>query len=410
MTRRLARFAPVSIAVLIHAGAPADAQTLPDRPVELAGGQVVLSAQVDASMAADDRPGYFNHTDYEHSVLRLFQAALTAAWRPATRLAFLAEVRTENLDTPRVYAAFVRIRPWAGRAFDIQAGRIPPSFGAFGRRAYGLDNPVVGYPLAYQYLTSLRADALPASADDLLARRGRGWRVAYPIGQEGFDAGLPLVSSFRWDTGLQVRAGGKPLEATAAVTAGTLSNPGTSDHNGGVQVSGRIALRPGPAWVLGFSAARGPFAARVATSALPPHATGGRPTQTAWGADAEYSRGHWLVRGELVHSSWSLPAVDEPRITRPLEALGAWIETRYRLTPRVYVAGRADRLGFSTIEGTLFDGAPTPWDARVVRLEMGGGYYVRRNVVLRAVYQYNHRDDTRTSHRHFVAGQGLYWF
>ena len=56
----------------------------------------------------------------------------------------------------------------AGHNFDIQAGRIPPTFGAFGRHAYGTDNPVIGYPLAYQYLTSLRTDAVPETADDLL--------------------------------------------------------------------------------------------------------------------------------------------------------------------------------------------------------------------------------------------------
>ena len=400
----------LTLAALLQVGAPAGAQTLPSRPIELADGQLVLSAEVGASISAEDRPGYFNYTDYEHSSLRLFQAAFTAAWQPAARLAFLTEVRSENLDTPRFYAAFVRFRPWVGRAFDVQAGRIPPSFGAFGRRAYGLDNPVIGYPLAYQYLTSLRADALPATADDLLAQRGRGWRVAYPIGREGFDVGLPLVSSFRWDTGVQVRAGGRPVEATAAVTLGTLSNPGWEDNNGGAQVSGRLALRPAPQWVLGVSAARGPYAARVATSALPPHATARRPTQTAWGADAEFSRDHWLVRAELVYSSWSVPAVDEPRITEPLEALGAWVEARYRVTPRVYLAGRVDHLGFSSIRGTLFEGAPTPWEEPVTRLEAGGGYYVRRNIVVRAVYQYNHRDDSRTRERHFVAAQGLYWF
>lgn len=409
MKGRPGPIAALTIATVVGLAAPAGAQALPSRPIELAGGQVVLSAELGASISAEDRPGYFNYTDYEHSALRLFLAALTAAWQPAERLALLTEIRSENLDTPRVYAAFVRFRPWAGRAFDLQAGRIPPSFGAFARRGYGLDNPVIGYPLAYQYLTSLRADALPATADGLLAQRGRGWRVAYPIGRAGFDAGLPLVSSFRWDTGVQVRAGGRAVEATAAVTSGTLSNPGFDD-NGGIQVSGRLALRPTPGWVLGVSAARGPYADRAATAALPPHAAGGRPTATAWGADAEFSRGHWLVRGELVYSSWTVPAVDEPRITDPLGALGAWVEARYRLTPRVYVAGRADHLGFSKIRGTLFDGAPTPWDAPVTRLEAGGGYYLRRNIVVRAVYQYNHRDGGQTRERHFVAAQGLYWF
>ena len=65
---------------------------------------------------------------------------------------------------------------------DIQAGRIPPVFGAFARRTYGADNPLIGYPLAYQYLTSLRPDAVPATADDLLAMRARGWRASYPVG------------------------------------------------------------------------------------------------------------------------------------------------------------------------------------------------------------------------------------
>src|SRR5437660_527842 len=60
-------------------------------------------------------------------------------------------------------------------AFDIQLGRVPPTFGAFPRRAYSTDNPFIGYPLAYQYLTSLRADALPANADELLQMRARGW-------------------------------------------------------------------------------------------------------------------------------------------------------------------------------------------------------------------------------------------
>ena len=111
-----------------------------------------------------------------------------------------------------------------------------------------------------------------------------------------------------------------------------------------------------------------------------------------------------------MYSSWRVPAVDEPRVAEPLEALGAWVEARYRMTPRVYIAGRADHLGFSSIRGTLFEGAPTPWEAPVTRLEAGAGYYVRRNIVVRAVYQYNHRDDSRTRERDFVAAQGLYWF
>ncbi len=65
-------------------------------------------------------------------------------------------------DRLQPFALFARIRPWPARRFDIQVGRIPPTFGAFGRSAYGTANMLIGTPLAYQYLTSLRPDALPA--------------------------------------------------------------------------------------------------------------------------------------------------------------------------------------------------------------------------------------------------------
>src|SRR5918994_2172273 len=119
--------------------------------------QVTVSGEATATLGARDDIAFFNYTDYEHNALRMFRVSLSGMWRPASRLS-------------------VRVRPWAGRAFDIQAGRIPPVFGAFGRRSYGAsENPLIGYPLAYQYLTSLRPNAVPAPADDLLDMRGRGW-------------------------------------------------------------------------------------------------------------------------------------------------------------------------------------------------------------------------------------------
>ena len=85
----------------------------------------------------------------------------------------LGEIRTENGDLPRIYALYARWTPWAGRRFDIQAGRVPPVFGAFARRTYPADNPLIGYPLAYQYLTSIRPDAVPATVGEILAMKGQ---------------------------------------------------------------------------------------------------------------------------------------------------------------------------------------------------------------------------------------------
>lgn len=387
----------------------AGAQTLPAGPLRSPDGSLLVGGEIVGTVGAPDSTAFFNYTDYEHNALRMFRVAIAGQWRPVSPVAFVAEVRSEDLQHVDAHAAYVRIRPWRSHAFDIQAGRIPPSFGAYGRRAYNADNPLIGYPLAYQYLTSLRADAIPGNADDLLRMRGRGWQPSFPFGSSQLAPGLPMVSAFRWDTGVQARWSAAHVDATGGVTLGSLSDPRVSDNNGGRQVSGRVSVKPVVGLVLGASAARGEWLSRDALALLPDESRSDSYTQRAIGADAEYSRDYWLVRGEVVWSRWTVPLAAWTR-SLDVDALGVWVEGRYRLTPRLYVAGRADSLGFSKIAGTVFDGAPTTWDAPVQRLEAGAGWYFQRNLVARAVVQRNWRDGGRVRSRTFVAAQVAYWF
>lgn len=387
----------------------AGAQTLPAGPLRSPDGSLVVGAEVVGTIGSPDTTAFFNYTDYEHNALRMIRVSLSGQWRPVAPVAFVAEVRSEDLRHVDAHAAYVRVRPWHSHAFDIQAGRIPPSFGAYGRRAYNADNPLIGYPLAYQYLTSLRPDAVPGNADDLLRMRGRGWQPSFPYGSERLAPGLPAISAFRWDTGVQARWSGTRVEAIGGVTMGTLSDPRVSDNNGGRQVSGRVSVRPVVGLVLGASGARGAWLSRTVVDLLPAESRSDRYTQRAFGADAEYSRDYWLVRGELVWSRWTVPLAAWSA-NLDVDAVGMWVEGRYRLTPRLYVAARADRLGFSRIAGTVFDGERTSWDAPVQRVEAGAGWYFQRNLVARAVLQRNWRDGGRVRSRTFVSGQLAYWF
>ena len=406
-------FAAVVFVVGLLGGPPETAgQVLPSEPISIAGGRLVIGAEVSASMAATD-DAYFNQSDYRQNMLRRLALRVTTALSLGERVWVLSEVRTESGQPFVVNAAFVRIRPWATRPIDLQAGRIPPTFGAFARRGYGIDTPLIGLPLPYQYLTSLRADALPANADELLRMRGRGWRVSYPIGAQTSEPGVPLMSALRWDTGLQVRVGNRPVAIIGAITNGSLSNPLVRDDNAGKQLAVRAAFQPSAGLLFGVSAARAEFVSRVAQDALPPGATR-HLTQSGLGADVEYSRDHWLVRVEGILSSWRLPAVAAPLLDTPLRAIGITAEGQYTVRPGFYVAGRADHIGFSSIRGTLFEGRPTPWDVPVTRLEVGGGYYIRQNVLAKVTYQHNWREGERYQQRdrrtRFVATQVVYWF
>ena len=381
------------------------AQTLPSGPVTAFDGRLSVGAEVAATFGAEDHIAYFNYTDYEHNTLRMFRIALAAAWRPATRIELVGEVRSEDFDHIRPYAAFVRLRPWPAHAFDVQVGRIPPSFGAYGRRAYQSDNGFIGYPLAYQYLTSLRPDAIPATVADLLVMRGRGWQSSFPVGSQEPGPGVPLVSAFRWDTGVQAHWEGHNVDVTGRVTAGTLAAPRARDDNDGKQLSGRVAVRPAVGLVLGASAARGAFLANDVLALLPdpemPHA------QTAFAADGEYSRDHWLVRGELIWSRWNMPLLT-PQTNEDLDALAGWIEGRYRITPRIVAAARFDRLAFSDVQAGA--GVVRTWEAGVRRYEADAGYYLQRNLLLRVAVQHNDRSGGRVRSRTYVSGQIAYWF
>ncbi len=400
-----ARVAGLVVVYAIGAGVPAAAQALPSEPIVI-GDRLTISGDVSASVAPDD-PGFFNYTDYEHSALRMLRVDVSAMLKAGDHVAFLGELRTENLGAPVPYAFYVRIRPWTHRAFDIQAGRIPPTFGAFARRTYAADNFLIGYPLGYQYLTSLRPDSLPGSVDDLLKMRGRGWLSNFPIGNVAPDRGVPLASIFRWDTGVQVHTASDRVDATASVTAGTISNPLFKDDNAGRQVAGRIVMRPATGLIVGASAASGPFVTTTAARGAVGDGHDGDFRQTAWGGDAEYSHGYYVVRFETILSRWTLPVVRAPFLDGPLTALSTSLEGRYKIRPGLYAAARLDHLGFSEVTGSRLR---TTWDAPVTRIEVGGGYSLQRNLLLKVSLQHDTRDTVRVPSQSLTAAQLVYWF
>jgi hypothetical protein len=383
----------------------AQAQHWPSEPVALAGGRLLVGGDVSATYGSAD-PGWFTYTDYETSAIRRLRAGVTIEARATDRIAFLAEIRAETGLGVTPYAWYVRISPLANGALDIQAGRIPPVFGAFSRRAYPQDNPLIGSPQTYQYLTSVRADAVPATAGDLLEMKGRGWLVRYPVGDSTPHNGVATVAAEQWDTGVEVRVGGGAFEGAVAYTVGSLSQPRVRNDNGGGQLAGRVAWQPGPALTLGVSAARGVFVADNVRAARP-DAPPGHDDQRAFGIDAETSWGRWLVRGEYVASAWRLPPLDTPRLTEPLTSRAGYLEAKVRLVPRLYAAVRGDLMRFTSIQGP--EGVES-WEADVSRLEYGVGFTIRRGLLLKASVLSNWRDGGRVRRSHLGAVQLLFWF
>lgn len=397
------------VASLCLLWAAAASAQLPEGPYVAAGGRLTFAGELTGTAGAHDPDAYFNYTDYAHDALRIVRLRLLGEWQAAPHVSFLGELRTENQDTIEAAALYLRWRPWTDRAFDVQVGRIPPVIGAFARHAYGRDNLVIGVPLAYQYLTSLRPDAIPATADDLLRMRARGWRPSFPIGSGTVSVGVPLVSASDWAIGGEVHGRIGRVDLAGAITEGPPAAPTSLKGGPHPMVSGRVGVTIVPSLVVGFSGARGQWIDESVLSTLAENLRH-RADQTVVGADVEYSHTRLLVRAEWLLSAFAIPSVASPEIRSPLVAQSGFLEGRYRWHPRWQAAMRVERLTFGDVRGALFGGAETPWDAPVRRVEAIVGFRAARNLEVRAGWQHDRRQGGRVQVRSYPALQVLYWF
>jgi hypothetical protein len=367
---------------------------------------VSVGGELSAAVGPADDTAYFNYTNYDRNNLRVFRIRLFGEWRALPRLSLVGEIRSEDAADVSAAALYARWRPSATRGWLVQAGRIPPLLGAFGRRAYGRDNPVFGIPLGYQYLTSLRPDAVPASVTDLIRMRGRGWEPIYPIGALTTATGVSLLSVSNWDTGAEVLWEHGPVEVGGALSRGSPAVPVVRETNDGLMWSGRASVRLG-SLLVGTSAGSGQWLSNDVLDLLP-HRRDTPSSQHVVAADAEWGEGPWLVRGEWLRSTFDVPLVASvtPEIT--LRAWTAFAEARYRPRPRWQLGVRGERLSFGSIAGDT--GAPIAWDAPVTRLEGTLGFRINRQLEIRGGWQQNWRDGGRVLRRGYPAVGAILWF
>ena len=340
-----------------------------------------MSAELIATVGNQDDIAFFNYTDYEHNALRMMRLGRSGVWRPTPWLALVGEVRSEDLEHPALYAALRARAAVAERArFDIQASD------AFRRRSArsagaptATDNPVIGYPLAYQYLTSLRTDAVPATADDLLRMRARGWRSSFPVGSHrrraracrssARSAGTPGVQ-VSWKT-RAARGGGRGHQRHAVEP--TRRRTTTAENR--CRAGWRSRRRSGS--IIGVSAARGAWLAR---SVLAPDSAGAArasaPTSSTRGITGSFAARWSGAAGRFRLRSRRRTRRRSTRSDRGSK--DATASRRASSSP-----ARADRLGFS-LDGCREQSSRCPGMRPVKRIEAGVGYYLQRNLVVRA--------------------------
>ena len=89
-----------------------------------------------------------------------------------------------------------------------------------------------------------------------------------------------------------------------------------------------------------------------------------------------------------------------------MNASSFFVEGTYKIRPGLFTAARIDTLRFGRVTSAT---QTRTWDAPITRLETGIGYYIQRNLLTKATYQYNRRDGGAVRRRSLVAIQIQFW-
>ena len=278
------------------------------------------------------------------------------------------------------FGAYALFHPSPGKDMHVMAGLIPWPIGTFAPRANSDKNPLVGFPLQYQYHTTLSSFALVPSTDALLADAGDGEEgVTYAFGSQG----MPIIYDQWWDFGAVFLGSARPFEYSAGFVNGSPSWPSPGrDSSPGKSVLGRVGFAPMPGLRIGASGSYGPYLVEDAVKgSLPPGKDAGDFNQVLGMGDFEWSAGHAELRAEGYMNTWETPTVGDLRVH------GGYGELKYTLPAGFYVAGRYDIMRFSDVKDST--GTDRSWDADVDRLEVGAGYRLMKGVTAKAIYQRN---------------------
>lgn len=270
----------------------------------------------------------------------------------------------------------LRYTPFDDARLNIQAGKFATAFGAWVGRHDSWNNPFINAPLPYENIVIIADQTPPPSLAAFLARRAKPdqkrswmpmiWGPSYATGASVFG----VAHGFAY--ALEVKNAGLSSRPSSwdATTVG-FENP---------TVTGRLGVKPNATWDVGASASYGPYYAPTAQTFLPRGTSLGDFNQLTVGPDVTFAWRHWQVWGEAFASRFEVPMVGN------VETVAYFLESKYKLTPRLFVAARWNQQMFDKILAP--NGQWERWDRDIWRAEAALGYRFDRH--LQGKIQYGH--------------------
>lgn len=279
---------------------------------------------------------------------------------------------------------------------QLRLGKFATAFGNWVNRHQSWDNPLITAPAVYEDMVTVTDQAAPADPADFIGRRD---------GPENKPGWVPMVWGPSYATGASLTTGTRDVELTVEVKGSALSSrPDTWDVvDDGFPTdptfTGRFGWQPATAWTLGVSASHGPYLQEAARPTLPAGSSLDDFDQTTVGLDVTYELRGLQVWAELARASFDIPRVGTVR------ALSGFVEARYKLTPRLWLAGRWNQSRFDEPAGLT-----RSWDRDLERLDVGLGFRHTTHVATKIEYSVGDQTGRDTNGNELVAAQLVVWF
>ncbi|MBX7151290.1 hypothetical protein K1X84_06585 [bacterium] len=347
---------------------------------------VGIGGVVDLSYSEGDKPGINNNTLGDNNFNKV-RALTNFQFQHRDKLRADIEVLYDDAsqDKIRLQGAFVTIFNLPNEKINLMIGKIPNLFGNFSKREFSDVNPLIGQPLMRQYRTTLDWERTWDNREQLILKKRRSeFKGQLPLNV--LRGATPTVYDARWDFGIELFGNASIFDYQLGVTDGSISNPEAGPENDGKQFLGRLGINPVTGLNIGFSAAMNPYLSKPKTledkqRLLEAGKGAGEYKQRAFGADLEASYKYFVVFGEFVYSKWDAEVTEGELTNRSF-----YIDAKYKMHPRFYIAGRYDRMDFSKIENPA-TGRKETWDYNVQRVEGGFGFRITTDATVKVVGQ-----------------------
>ncbi|MBI4660330.1 MAG: hypothetical protein HY735_15955 [Verrucomicrobia bacterium] len=287
----------------------------------------------------------------------------------------------------------VRYTPFEDSRLNLQFGKFATVVGNWVPRHDSWNNPFINAPLPYENVLIVTDHAAPAGPAAFLARRNlsdnkRAW-VPVLWGPSYASGGSVFGRIDKYEYAVEVK--------NVALSARPYAWDATRHPWESPVVSGRLGFRPNATWNFGASFSQGPYLLPPDEALFPGGPIKDEFKQTTIGHDIGFAWRHWQVWGEIFVSRFDVPNVGDA------DTLAYYLETRYKLGPHVFVAGRWNQQLFDKVaDGT---GGRQRWDRDMWRIEGAVGYRLDRHVQAKVQYSFSHQNGPLQQGEQLVAGQ-----